>query len=143
MADSISLPSQITKPYRINQLFAEYGMPEDIQLEILPLTAELTSYFWLIIKYPQQGFFAVISARGTVVNSIINVCPRNISPDLYLFESNKYSLDEMNKIISVVQPHSAYQPLNVLTDMGINQFYEIFSHQGSACVATNVEFQLP
>lgn len=143
LIDSIRLPSQITKPYRINRLFTEYGSPEDVQLEILPLTAELTSYFWLILKYPQQGFFAVISARGTVVNSIINVCPRNISPDLYLFESNKYSLDEMNKIISEVQPHSTYQPLNVLTDMGINQFYETFRSQGADCIATNIKFQLP
>ena len=143
LVNNIILSPEITKPYRINRLFTEYGMPEDIQLEILPLTAELTSWFWLVIKYPQQGFFAMFSAKGTVVNSIINICPRNISPELYLFEENKYSSSEMDKIISIDHPHSAYQPLNALTDMDINQFYEIFSRQDSACAATNVKFQLP
>ena len=133
----------LTRPYRINRLFTEYGMPEDVQVEVLPLTYELSTWFNLILMYPSQGFFAILSAEGTVIDSIINICPRNVSPDLYLFASDTYSLDEMNEIVSIVRPHTEFQPLDTVTDMDINQFYEIFRNQSVNCIAANVKFQLP
>jgi len=143
LVDSINLTPVLTKPYRINRLFTEYGEPEDIQLEVLPYTAELTTWFKLLLLYPRQGIFAVLSAEGTPINSIIHICPRNVSPDLYLRASNTYGLKEMNEIVSVVRPHIEFQPLDALTDMDINQFYEIFRGQSTTCVATNIKFQLP
>jgi hypothetical protein len=143
LVDSIHLDPGLTRPYRINRLFTEYGMPEDVRIEVLPLTAELTTWWWLVLLYPHQGFFAVLSAEGAVVNSIIHICPRDVSPDLYLFASNTYSLNEMSEIVSIIEPHSAYQPLNAVTDIDITQFYEIFSNQSVNCIATNVKFQLP
>jgi hypothetical protein len=143
LVDSINLPPVLTKPYRINRLFNEYGVPEDIQIEVIPYTAELTTWFNLILLYPRQGIFAVLSAEGTPINSIIHICPRNVSPDLYLLASNTYGLNEMNEVVSAVRPHIEFQPLDVLTDIDINQFYEIFRAQSTACVATNVKFQLP
>lgn len=143
LVNSIHLDSGLTKPYWINRLFIEYGMPEDVQIEVLPLTAELTTWFNLILLYPRLGFFAVYSANGTPINSIIHICPRNVSPDLYLFASNTYSLNEMNEIVSVVRPHIEFQPLDMLTDMDINQFYEVFRDQSTACIATNVNVVIP
>ena len=143
LVNSINLPPVLTKPYRINRLFTEYGVPEDIQIEVIPYTAELSTWFNLILLYPRQGIFAVLSAEGTPINSIIHICPRNVSPDLYLRASNTYGLSEMNEIVSVVRPHIEFQPLDALTDIDVNQFYEVFRGQSTPCVATNVKFQLP
>lgn len=143
LVKSIHLDPGLTTPYRINQLFTEYGMPEGIQIEIIPLTADLTTWFNLALLYPRQGFFAILSANGTPINSIIHICPRNVSPDLYLFQSDTYSPDQMMEILSVVRPHIEFQPLNTLTNTDISQFYETFRSQGTACAPTNVKFQLP
>lgn len=118
-------------------------MPEDVQIEIMPLTAELTTRYWLVVLYPRQGFFAVFEAEGTVINSIIHVCPRNVSPDLYLLAPNTYSQDQINEIISINEPHAVYQPLDAVTDIDTNEFYEIFRNQNTACVATNLRTQAP
>ncbi len=139
---SIHLDSGLTKPYRINRLFTEYGMPEDVQLELLD-TAELTMWFNLVLLYPRQGLLAVLSAYGTPVNSIIHICPRDVSPDLYLFAPDTYSLDQMVEILSVVRPRIDFHPLDMLTEIEVNQFYEIFRNQSPACVATNVKSVTP
>lgn len=143
LVDRIHLDPGLTKPYRINRLFTEYGMPQDVQVEVLPLTAELTTWFNLVLLYPNQGFFAVLSANGTPVNSVIHICPRNVSPDLYLLAPNTYSLDQTVEILATVRPYIEFQPLNALTDIDINQFYETFRNQSSTCIATNVESQIP
>jgi hypothetical protein len=140
---SVHLYPALTKPYRINRLFTEYGKPEDVRIEVLPLTADLTTWFNLVVLYPRQGFFAVFSANGTVINSTIHTCPGNVSPDLYLFASNTYSLDQMNKILSDVRPQMEFEPLDTVADMDINQFYELFRDRSAACMATKFKFQLP
>ncbi|MBL8099937.1 MAG: hypothetical protein JNK81_12190 [Anaerolineales bacterium] len=139
---SIHLDTGLTRPYRINRLFTEYGMPEDVLIDIVPLTADLTSWFFLVLLYPEQGIMAILEGEATPINSIIHVCPRNISPRLRLFAPNTYSLDEMKEILSVVFPVKFY-PLDTLTDVNINQFYEIFSNQNTTCIPTKFEFQLP
>lgn len=143
LVDSIQLPPALTRLYRINRLFTEYGAPEDVQLEILPLTADLTTWYRLALLYPRQGFFAVFEAKGTVINSIIHICPRNISPDLFLFSENRYSLSQTMEILLAERPNIYFQPLNKLTQTDTKQFYEIFSKQNVGCMATNVKFQLP
>lgn len=140
---SIHLYPELTRPYRINRLFTEYGKPEAVQSEILPLTADLTSWFTLLLLYPQQGFFAILSAQGTVINSTIHMCPRNVSPDLYLFASNVYSLNQMNEVVSTVRPRMVFQALDAVAEVDEEQFYDIFLGQSVNCVATKYEFQLP
>lgn len=143
LVSSIYLYPALTRPYRINRLFTESGMPEGVRIEVIPYTAELTPWFNLILLYPSQGFFAVLSGEGIPINSIIHICPRNVSPDLYLFASNTYSLNEMYEIVSVVRPHIEFQTLDTITDMHISQFYEVFRSQSTTCMATTVKFQLP
>ena len=135
---SINLPPEITKPYLIGHLLTEYGMPEDIQVEIFPETAEGTSWFNLVLLYPQAGFFSILSAEGTPVNSIINICPRDVSPDLYLLASNTYSLEKMNEIVFLILQQTP-EPLEILTDIDKIQFYEIFRKQNNQCIATKVQ----
>lgn len=142
LVNNIHLDPALTSPYRINRLFIEYGMPEDIQVEVLPLTYDLTTWFNLILLYPHEGFFAIYSAEGTVINSIIHICPRNVSPDLDLFASDTYSLDQMKEIVPLYRPHIELQPLDTVTNIDVNQFYEIFRSQDTKCVATKVKFQL-
>lgn len=143
LVDIVNLPPVISKPYRINSLFAKYGKPEDVQIEILPLTAELTTRYWLVTLYPRQGFFAVFEAEGTIIDSIIHVCPKNVSPDLYLLASNTYSKDQMSEVVSSVYPRIGFQTLNDIADMNTDQFYEMLSKQSTNCIATKIVFQLP
>lgn len=128
----------LTKPYRIYRLLTEFGVPEDIQLEVLPETADLTTYYNLVLLYPSQGILAKYSARGTVLNSIISVCPRNVSPELLLFPSAAYTVEEMNKEF-VFHRHAYYRPINELTGVDIKQFYEIFRNPDSTCIPTNMK----
>jgi hypothetical protein len=143
LVSSVQLHPTLTRQYRITRLFTEYGMPEDVRIEVLPLTAVLTTWFNLVVVYPRQGFFAIYSANGTPINSIIHVCPRNVSPDLYLFASNAYSLDQMNETLSVIRPHTDFESLDTVAEIDVNQFYDIFLGQSVNCVATKFEFQLP
>jgi hypothetical protein len=143
LVKSILLSPTITQLYRINRLFAEYGMPEDIQIDVSPYSYDLTSHYWIILKYPRQNFLAAFFAEGTPINSLVYICPRNVSPELTLFASDINSLTQMNEIVAKEFPHKTYQPLSAFTEMDVKQFYEIFSEQGINCIATNVKFGIP
>jgi hypothetical protein len=138
LVNSINLPPPIAEFFNISHLLSEYGTPEDIQAEIIPETAEGTSWFTLVLVYPQHGFFAIFSGEGSVVDSSISICPKDVAPDLYLVKSNNYSLEEMNGFVSLIlqQP---LQPLDSLTDIDKNQFHEIFSKNKDQCLTTNVQ----
>jgi len=135
---SINLPPELTEYYRIHYLLAKFGLPEDVQLEIFPQTAEGTSWFNLVLLYPRDGFFAIFAAEGKPVNSIINICPEDVSPDLYLVESRTYSLEQMNGFISLILGQVP-KSLESLTDIDKSQFYEIFRKQNNQCIATKVQ----
>lgn len=135
---SVNLPPEITEFYRIHYLLTNFGLPEDVQLEIFSQTAEGTSWFNLVLLYPQDGFFAIFAAEGKSINSIINVCPEDVSPDLYLVESKTYSLEQMNRFTSLILGQ-VLQPLESLTDIDKNEFYEIFREQDNRCIATRVQ----
>jgi hypothetical protein len=135
---SINLPPEITEFYQIHYLFTNFGLPEDVQLEIFPQTAEGTSWFNLVLLYPRDGFFAIFAAEGKPVNSIINICPEDISPDLYLVEARTYSPEQMNRLVSLILGQVP-EPLESLTDIDTNLFYETFREQNKQCIETTVQ----
>lgn len=134
---SLNLPPEITEFYRLHYLLTNFGVPADIQLRLIPQTAEGTSWFDLVLLYPRDGFFGIFGAQGKPVNSIINICPADVSPDLYLVASSTYSLTDMNRLVSVILGQGA-GPLESLIGIDKDQFYELFREENSQCVATNV-----
>lgn len=138
LVNSINLPPVITEFYQVDDLLTNYGIPGDIQIEIFPETAEGKTWFNLVLLYPQAGFFAIFSAEGKPVNSVIDVCPAGVSPDLYLVESNTYSLEQMNGFVSLIL-QQVLKPLESLTDIDKYQFYESFRTENNRCITTKVQ----
>ncbi|MBC7878190.1 MAG: hypothetical protein H7Y59_13550 [Anaerolineales bacterium] len=136
LVTSINLPPGITELYSVHYLFNEYGEPEEVGAEVIPETAEGTSWFSLILVYPQQGFFAIYSGEATFSQSFINICPTDTSPDLYLLESSRYTLAEMN--IFVTRGWHKLKPLDALTEMDAHEFYESFRTTDNQCLLTTV-----
>lgn len=138
VVNSINLPPEITSFVKIKTLLTEHKAPEDIQLVVIPETAGGTSWFTLVLLYPQQGFFAIFSSEGAVNDSRIDVCPENIPPDLYLLQPNTYSLSEMNDIVFLILQQRLIS-LETLTEITAPKFTEIFLTETKKCLTTNVE----
>lgn len=137
LVSSLNLPPELSESHRLNDLLSRYGIPKDVKIEIIPETAEGTSWFFLAVFYPQEGFFAIFSGEGKTVDSKISACLEGVSPDLYLVEANKYSLEEMASFLDRGL-RNILKPLNSLTELNINQFYDTFSQPKTRCLITTV-----
>ncbi len=135
---SINLPPELTETYKLNSLLSRYGMPADVRFEVIPETAEGTSWFYLAVFYPEKGILAVFSGEGKIVNSKVNACFDEISPDLYLLAANKYSVEQVSTILDPYL-RNILEPLDSLTQMDKQQFYDTFSQSTKQCLATTVQ----
>jgi len=137
LVSSINLPPELNESYKLNNLLSRYGMPDDVRIEVIPETADGTSWFYLAVFFPQEGFFAIFSGEGKIVDSKVNACFDEVSPDLYLVEANKYSLEEISMLLDPTL-RNILEPLESLTGLNINQFYDVFSQQKAQCLVTTV-----
>jgi hypothetical protein len=135
---TINLPPQLTESYRLSELLSRYGVPADVRMEVIPETADGTPWYDLAIFYPQEGVLAVFSGEGKIINSKVNVCFGNISPDLYLVGSNHYSLDQMDSILDPTLKN-ALKPISSLAKLSGKQFYDTFSVPTERCLATTIQ----
>ena len=138
LVSSINLPPELSESYKLDSLLSRYGMPEDVKIEVIPETAEGTSWFFLAIFFPQEGFFSIFSGEGKIVDSKVNACFEEVTPDLYLVEANKYSLEQINIFLDP-NLRNILEPLDSLTELNISQFYEVFRQQKAKCLATTVQ----
>jgi hypothetical protein len=134
----INLPSELTAAYELSNFLSRYGMPEDVRIEVIPETAEGTSWFYLAVFYPQKGLLAVFSGEANIINSKVNACFENIYPDLYLVGSHKYSLEQMSILLDPIL-WDILEPLEALTEINKDQFYHMFSQKNQACLVTRVQ----
>ena len=137
LVSSLNLPPELSELHELNDLLSRYGIPKDVKIEIIPETADGTSWFFLAIFYPQEGFFAIFSGEGKTVDSKISACLEGVSPDLYLVEANKYSLQEMTFFLDR-SLRNVLKPLSSLTELNINQFYDTFNQPKAQCLITTV-----
>lgn len=137
LVSSLNLPPELSESHKLNDLLSRYGIPKDVKIEIIPETAEGTSWFFLAVFYPREGFFAIFSGEGRMVDSKIGACLEGVSPDLYLVEANKYSLEEMTFFLDR-SLRNILRPLSSLTELNINQFYDTFGQQKARCLITTV-----
>ncbi len=138
VVDSINLPPELTETYQLNSLLSRYGMPADVRIEVIPETAEGTSWFYLAVFYPKKGILALFSGEGKIVDSKVNACFEQTSPDLYLLAANTYSVEQMNTILDPYL-RNMLEPLESLTQMDKQQFYDTFSQPTKQCLATAVQ----
>lgn len=136
--DSINLPPELTALYTLNRVLSHYGLPQDIRIQVIPETAEGTPWFYLTVAYPQKGILALFSGQGKIINSTVNACFGNATPNLYLVKANAYSSKELNAILDPAL-QNMLKPLESLTAMTQNQFYDVYHQSPGQCLATTVQ----
>lgn len=137
LVSSLNLPPELNESHKLKDLLSRYGIPKDVKIEVIPETAEGTSWFFLAVFYPREGFFAIFSGEGKTVGSKVSACFEEVSPELYLVEDNKYSLEEITFFLGR-SLRNILKPLDSLTELNINRFYDIFSQQKAQCLITIV-----
>lgn len=138
IVSSINLPPELTESYKLNDLLSRYGMPDDVRIKVIPETAEGTPWFFLAVFFPREGFFAIFSGEGKVIDSKVSACFDEVSSDLYLVEANKYSLEQINLFLDR-SLRNILEPLGSLTELSMDQFYDVFSQQKAQCLSTTVQ----
>lgn len=138
MVVSINLPPELTMSYKLNNLLTRYGSPEEVSLEVIPETADGMPWYYLVVVYPEKGILAIFSGEARIMDGKIHVCPQTISPDLYLVSLNKASLEEMNNMLDPVLLNML-DPLDSITGINNDQFYDIYSQPLDQCMTTTVQ----
>jgi hypothetical protein len=138
VVDVINLPAHLTESYKLRSLLSRYGEPEDVRMEVIPETAEGTSWFYLAAYYPQKGILAIYSGEGKVIDSKVNACFDKIAPELYLLKASTYSLEEMNNMLDPIL-RNMLEPIESLITINKNQFYEFYNQPTEQCLATKVQ----
>lgn len=126
--------------YMLANILNENGAPESVLLSTL---AEFPSYrygqghFQIILLYPGQGIFVHYTTEMQVVGENVIGCPANAHVELMLFPSG--NKDEFINLLAPsgwVELMKSFEPIEAVTSMSIEEFYQMFRSQPEACIQT-------
>jgi hypothetical protein len=122
--------------YMLPHILSEYGRPSSVLVNTLPGPNQFgdMGLFYLILMYPDQGFvvhyttLAGSNVLGCMVNAhvIVDVYPSGHGDTFYELLPTGYSDVSLD----------SYKPLEEVTSMSLDQFYQTFQKPTDQCIVT-------
>lgn len=128
--------------YMLPQILSEYGPPTSVMLLTLaeiPISNRGPGRFNILLLYPDQGILAHYTTEMHVVGNNVIGCPANAHIEMELFPSgNRDSFFESlaQTMWSEEYIKNNYKPLEKVTSMSIEEFYQTFRQPIDGCLET-------
>jgi hypothetical protein len=124
--------------YMLPNLLSEYGRPSSVLLRTNPGPNERggMGLFTLILMYPDQGFLVQYTTIMRMSGANVLGCPANAHVTVDLYPSGH--ADTFIELIAPVWNDiiSVYKPLEEVTSMSVEQFYQTFRQPTDKCLVT-------
>jgi hypothetical protein len=128
--------------YSISHVLSEQGVPSSVMIATLggPLTRGGTGGFDIMLLYPEQGILVNYTTQMHLIGSNVRGCSANAHVEMELYPSGQGdSFFERLKETDWAVKMNYYKPLEEVTSISIEEFYETFRVSSENCIETPAE----
>lgn len=126
--------------YMLHQVLAAYGRPNSVLLTTwgkIPTPRYGQGNFNLILLYPEQGIAVQYTTEMRVVGNNVEGCLANAHVEMSLFPSgNAADFEEYLAPTDWKGRLAYYKPLEEVTSLSIDEFYQLYRQPTEKCLAT-------
>lgn len=128
--------------YALPHILSEQGVPLSIMISTYggPLSRGGTGGFDILLLYPDQGILVNYTTQMQLSGTNVRGCPSNAHVEMELYPpGNSESFYDLLNQTDWGAKFSAYQPLEQVTSMSSEEFYETFRQPTDNCVETSAK----
>lgn len=125
--------------YTLPHVLSEQGTPSSVMIATAggPLTRGGTGGFDILLLYPDQGILINYTTQMHLIGPNVRGCPVNAYVEMELYPTgNSDSFFEMLEQTDWAIKFGYYKPLEEVTFMTIDEFYQIFRQATDKCIET-------
>ncbi len=125
--------------YMLPQVLTEQGIPSSVKVATFggPLTRGGTGGFDLLLLYPDQGILVNYTTQMHLVGANVRGCPTNAHVEMELYPpGNADSFFSLLEQTDWAVKKNWYKPLEEVTSMSVQEFYETFREPTDKCIET-------
>ena len=125
--------------YSLAHVLSEQGMPDSVMIATsdpssLPVGA---GAFYIALFYPDQGIWVKYTTSIHVTGNSVRGCPENAHIEMKLYPSgNPDSYSALIKETDWWVQKDWYKPIEEVTSMSVEQFYQTFRQPTDKCIET-------
>jgi hypothetical protein len=133
-----------------SQLFGErlnyYMLPHMLTEQGIPTSVKIASHggaagFGILILYPERGLLIDYSAQMDSTDMVLRGCPANAHVEMELYPpGTSDSFYELLQQTDWSTRLNNYKPLEEVTSLSIEEFYQTFKEPNDGCIETSTEF---
>jgi hypothetical protein len=134
-------PLSLKESFGIDKLLNNYGPPSEVLIRATPSFPSKDLPFIVVLFYPHDHFLAIYDLFAKEVKSDLIACPKDQKPQIILWSpSEEWTNERVQAEVLGVSPSRLLHPLDEVTDLRVEDFYQIFSKQDNdSCIETPVE----
>jgi hypothetical protein len=132
-----------TSAYGLPHVLSEQGIPSSVMIATWggPLTRGFTGGFDILLLYPDKGILVNYNTQMYVVGANVRGCPANAQVEMELYPpGQRETFFEFLKETDWNVKLNDYRPLEEVTSMTLDEFYETFRDDNSKCVETPTSY---
>ncbi len=125
--------------YSLHNQLSEQGIPSSVMISTSSVSVLEggSGVFDILLLYPDQGILVNYSMQGYLFGPAIRGCPANAHVEIELYPTgDSDSFFEMLKQTDWVIKFGYYKPLEEVTSISIDEFYQTFREPNDKCIET-------
>ena len=139
------------QPYLLSSILSEFGIPSSILIQTFnsesSMGRNISGGFEILLLYPEDGLLIKYTSQMRIDGDIVRGCPSDAHIEMELFPSGKDEsyTDNLSKIgwngiwpPPVTKPY--WKPIEEVTEMSVEGFYQAFKEPTSQCIETPTKY---
>jgi len=125
--------------YILPRVLSEQGIPSSVMIATAggPLTRGGTGGFAILLLYPDQGILINYTTQMYLIGNKVRGCPVNAHVEMELYPiGSSDSFFEMLRQTNWAVKFNYYKPLEEVTSLSIEEFYQTFRESTDKCIET-------
>lgn len=134
-------PDVTQHKFLLHQILNDNGKPDNIYIQTDPYTLDNIPPFVLVLLYSNDHFMVEYNFDSKIISGSVYGCPRGIAPWVYIWSSDQTVSEKEIELWALgVDPYFKLRPINTVSDLTINTFYETFLDQNQLnCIQTPID----
>lgn len=130
------------KAYTLQHVLSEQGIPSSVMISTYggPLTRGGRGGFDILLLYPDQGILINYATQMEIIGTNVRGCPLNANVEMELYPPGKREIffGSLKRTDWQVKM-KGYKPLEEVTSMSVDEFYETFRKTTMECIETSTK----
>lgn len=130
--------------YSLQSVLAEQGIPASVMIVAhgVPVPRGGSGGFDILLLYPNQGILVNYTTQGYLIGSAVRGCPANAHVQMELYPPGDVDsfFALLKKTDWTLVMKNWYKPLEDVTSMSVEEFYQTFRQATNKCIETSAKF---